>query len=221
MKEQKLVLASASPRRRELMSLFGFPYTCQSADIDEHVHTGETAQVYVQRLAREKNNAVQADALILSADTVVAYNGSLMGKPDDAQAAADRLLELRGKDHAVLTALHLRGDGQAWAACCETRLRMRQYTRAEMEAYIASGDYRDKAGGYAIQHQAFHPVESLEGCYANVLGLPLCHLFCLLRQAGLQFDADIPSRCQQHLGITCEVYPGILARCNAENWAVV
>ncbi len=217
MNKQDLVLASASPRRRELLGLFGLPFTCQSADIDESILVGEDPTVYVQRLAKEKNEAVQADALVLSADTIVADNGSVMGKPSDAREAAEMLADLRGKDHRVYTALYLRNNGQALADCCETSVRMRPYTRAEMDAYIASGDYRDKAGGYAIQHKFFHPVESLDGCYANVMGLPLCHLLCLLRRAGLRIEADIPALCQRHLDIQCEVFPGILARCDADN----
>jgi len=217
MKELKLVLASASPRRRELLGLFGLQYTCQAAGIDENIRDGETPGMYVQRLAREKNEVVRAHALVLSADTIVAHNGSIFGKPADAREAERMLTELREKTHNVYTALCLRGDGRALADCCETSVRMRPYTRAEMDAYIASGDYRDKAGGYAIQHKVFHPVESLDGCYANVMGLPLCHLLCLLRRAGLRIEADIPALCQRHLDIQCEVFPGILARCDADN----
>ncbi len=147
MEELKLVLASASPRRRELLGLFGLPFTCQSADIDESILVGEDPTVYVQRLAKEKNEAVQADALVLSADTIVAYNGSVMGKPSDAREAAEMLADLRGKDHRVYTALYLRNNGQALADCCQTSVSMRPYTQAEVDAYIASGDYRDKAGG--------------------------------------------------------------------------
>lgn len=216
MKELKLVLASASPRRRELLGLFELPYTCQAADIDESIHAGEAPKAYVQRLAREKNEAVQADALILSADTIVVFNDGVLGKPTDSREADKMLTELRANAHSVCTALYLRGDRQAGADCCETRVRMRPYTRAEIDAYIASGDHQDKAGGYAIQHKAFHPVESVDGCYANVMGLPLCHLQCLLRQAGLRIDADVPALCQHHLGIQCEVFPGILARCDAD-----
>ncbi|NMC16357.1 MAG: septum formation protein Maf [Chloroflexi bacterium] len=221
MNKQDFVLASASPRRRELLGLFGLPFTCQSADIDESILVGEDPTVYVQRLAKEKNEAVQADALVLSADTIVAYNGSVMGKPSDAREAAEMLADLRGKDHRVYTALYLRNNGQALADCCQTSVSMRLYTQAEVDAYVASGDYQDKAGGYAIQHKGFHPVEGVDGCYANVMGLPLCHLLCLVHQAGLRIDVDIPALCQQHLGIQCEVFPNILARCDADNRELV
>jgi len=221
MKELKLVLASASPRRRELLGLFGLPFTCQSADIDETINNGETPLAYVQRLAKEKNEAVQADALVLSADTIVAFEGGVMGKPADASDAAGMLDAMRGKPHQVFTALYLRENHHALADCCETRVVMRPYTDEEIAAYIASGDYQDKAGGYATQHKGFHPVQSVEGCYANVMGLPLCHLFCLLRQAGLQTNADIPALCQRHLEIQCEVFPGILARCEADSRVVI
>jgi len=221
MEELKLVLASASPRRRELLGLFGLPFTCQSADLDERIHPGEDPLLYVQRLAKEKNEAVKADAHVLSADTIVAFNGRVLGKPADAREAAGMLGNLRAKEHRVYTALSLRASGQTLADCCETRVRMRPYDDAEIDTYIASGDYQDKAGGYAIQHKAFHPVEAVEGCYANVMGLPLCHLLCLLRQAGLRVDADIPRLCQQRLDIQCEVFPAILARCEADYRIVV
>lgn len=215
--ERKLVLASASPRRRELLGLFGLPFTCQSADIDESISDDLNPLEYVQRLAKEKNETMQADTLVLSADTIVAYEGGVLGKPANASEAFTMLSAMRGKTHQVYTALYLRGNGFVQAECCETRVLMRPYIDEEIKAYIASGDYQDKAGGYAIQHKGFRPVESVAGCYANVMGLPLCHLLCLLRQAGLQIDADIPALCQRHLEIQCEVFPGILARCEADD----
>ena len=123
------------------------------------------------------------------------------------------LRRMRGKSHSVLTALALRqkSTGLLLQDVCHTQVLMRTYSDAEIECYIQSGDYRDKDGGYAIQHKAFHPVAAVRGCYANVMGLPLCNLTCLLQPAGIAVEVDIPQACQRHLGITFEVYPQILA----------
>ncbi len=135
------------------------------------------------------------------------------------------LERLRGRTHQVLTALavvRLRTEELAQRAqarpskwrmecdLCVTDVPMRQYSAAEMEHYIASGDPMDKAGAYAIQHRGFHPVESLQGCYANVVGLPLCHLLRTLRKLGVDSQADLPAACQATLGYNCPVYQQVL-----------
>jgi len=152
---------------------------------------------------------------VISADTIVVFEGKVLGKPANASEARQMLAGLRGKQHDALTALVLQqpGNGMLLQDVCTTNVQMRDYSDAEMEAYIQSGDYRDKAGGYAIQHQAFHPVAAIQGCYANVMGLPLCNLTCLLQAAGVSVAINIPEACQHYLGITCAVYPEILARC--------
>jgi MAF protein len=215
MYQEEIILASASPRRRELFALFKLPYRCVSADINENQLPDENPIDYVTRLALQKGEAINAENLALSADTIVVCEGEVLGKPTNDHEAREMLRRMRGKSHSVLTALALRqkSTGLLLQDVCHTQVLMRSYSDAEIESYIQSGDYRDKAGGYAIQHKAFHPVAAVQGCYANVMGLPLCNLTCLLQHAGIAVKVDIPQVCQQHLGITCEVYPQILASC--------
>ena len=135
------------------------------------------------RLAEGKARAVFAaqvpvDSLIIAADTTVADGTDILGKPVDEQQAVEMLTRLRGHQHQVYTAVALlrAADGALLLDACVTDVPMRDYTPQEIAAYVATGDPLDKAGAYAIQHAGFHPVEHLEGCYANVVGLPLCHL---------------------------------------------
>jgi predicted house-cleaning NTP pyrophosphatase (Maf/HAM1 superfamily) len=123
------------------------------------------------------------------------------------------LRRLRGRDHAVYSAVTLLepGTGRTTTEVAKTHLTMRVYTDAEMATYVASGDPLDKAGAYAIQHPGFHPVASLRGCYANVVGLPLCHLTRGLRSLGVEPPHDVPTACQAHTGRRCRVYGAILA----------
>ena len=215
MYQEEIILASASPRRRELFTLFKLPYRCVSADLDENQLPYESPIDYVTRLALEKGKAVQTEALVLSADTIVVCEGEVLGKPANDQEAREMLGRMRGKPHSVLTALALRQKSSRLLLqdICLTQVLMRSYSDSDIESYIQSDDYRDKAGGYAIQHKDFHPVAAVQGCYANVMGLPLCNLACLLQKAGITVEVDISEACQRHLGISCEVYPQILARC--------
>lgn len=215
MNEEEIVLASASPRRRELFALFRLPYRCISANLDESQLPGEQPTEYVNRLALEKGRTINTNATVVSADTIVVFEGKVLGKPANDEEAKQMLTQLRGKQHSVCTALALyhSANGLLLMDLCNTEVIMRDYSDAEIEAYIQSGDYRDKAGGYAIQHKAFHPVAKVEGCYANVMGLPLCNLACLLQGADMNVEVDIPSSCQHYLGITCKVFTEILAHC--------
>jgi predicted house-cleaning NTP pyrophosphatase (Maf/HAM1 superfamily) len=122
------------------------------------------------------------------------------------------LRSLRGRQHQVYTALALlhTSDECIWETICLTQVPMRRYSNAEIQAYVRSGDPLDKAGAYAIQHAGFHPVAALQGCYANVMGLPLCHLVVLLRQAGIEPVQPIPQACQERLAYSCPVFPEIL-----------
>lgn len=228
----EFVLASNSPRRRELIALGGWSFRVQAADVDETPLDGEPAPAYVTRLAREKALAVarqlatplnplslnegqnkdDRSALILAADTTVSDRGRILGKPADGVEAVSMLRSLRGRRHQVYTALALlrSADGQMWDTICLTQVPMRRYTEAEIQAYVASGDPLDKAGAYAIQHAGFHPVASLQGCYANVMGLPLCHLVRLLRHVGMAPAQPVAQACQANLAYTCTVYPEIL-----------
>ena len=208
-----LVLASASPRRRELFALLGLPFRVAVAQVAEVVERGEPPVEVVVRLARAKAEVVAAahpDALVAGCDTVVALRGEVLGKPADGEAARAMLLRLRGRDHAVYTGVAVVGGGRRAVQVARTTVRMREYTDEEIDAYVASGDPLDKAGAYAIQHPGFHPVATWEGCYANVVGLPLCHLVRLLREWDVHPAVDVPAACQRHTGRRCRVFDGIL-----------
>ncbi len=188
-----------------------------TADIDETPLPGEAAADYTVRLSREKARAVRQTltdphALILAADTTVADGDTILGKPADPDEAWAMLRRLRGRVHQVYTAITLidAATGRTVTDVAVTDVPMRNYTDAEIEAYIASGDPFDKAGGYAIQNEAFHPVEGLTGCYSNVVGLPLCHLVRALRVFGVTPPNDVPLLCQQYHDYDCDVTDEIL-----------
>lgn len=211
-------MASGSPRRRELLDLTGLRFAVAPADIDETVQSGESAVAYTIRLSQEKAAAAlsagrASGALVLAADTTVVDGEMILGKPADADEARAMLVRLRGRAHQVYTALTLidpvTGRSVTEVAC--TDVPMRHYTDAEIEAYIASGDPFDKAGGYAIQNTAFHPAEVRSGCVANVVGLPLCHLVRALRALGVEPPADVARACQDLHRYDCDVTDAILA----------
>jgi septum formation protein len=221
-----LLLASASPRRRELIKLLGLPVETTSADVDEVPLPGERAAEMAQRLSREKALAAArqilppphrgasqfTSRLILASDTVVSLDGEPLGKPRDAAEARSMLRRLRGRIHQVYTAITLIDlqTDRSIADLAGSDVPMRRYTDAEIEAYIASGDPFDKAGAYAIQHAGFRPVEDFSGCFANVMGLPLCHVARSLRRTGVEAPNDVPMLCQAHLRYDCPVFEEIL-----------
>ncbi|NLX10471.1 MAG: septum formation protein Maf [Chloroflexi bacterium] len=216
--DRLILLASASPRRRALFTLLGLPFQVATADIDETPLPGEAADAYTARLSHEKARAVQQRsgdqrALVLAADTTVADSGVILGKPADPDEARAMLRRLRGRTHQVYTALTLLDDasGRSLTDVAQTDVHMREYDDAELEAYIASGDPFDKAGGYAIQHPGFHPVEALHGCYTNVVGLPLCHVVWALRQFGVEPNPQVPLLCQRHHDGVCSLADDLLA----------
>lgn len=212
-----LTLASNSPRRRQLLAFGGWMFHVAPVDIDESPHPGEAPLPYVLRMARTK--AVHAaqhlkpGGVAVAADTTVADGGDILGKPADTSEAAEMLKRLRGRTHQVHTAIAVirAGEDDPLIDVCTTDVPMRPYTDAEIADYIASGDPFDKAGGYAIQHAGFRPVESLAGCYANVVGLPLCHLTRALRNVHIAPQGDIPASCLHELHYDCQIYPEILA----------
>jgi MAF protein len=217
----KLHLASNSPRRKELMAL-GWEYDVLTPQVDETPLPGENGVDYVRRLAQEKlvNAAAQthADGVIVAADTTVVDPqpggvDAILGKPGDQAEATHMLHRLRGRTHQVLTAIAILStpESKTFSDLCITDVPMRNYSDEELQVYVASGDPLDKAGAYAIQHAGFHPVDKLEGCFANVMGLPLCHLTRNLRKLGIQPKADVPESCQTALGYHCPVYSLFLA----------
>lgn len=196
----RLILASSSPRRRELIASLGQPFDIVKPDIDETLQQGEPPLEYVLRLSREKAKAVldsgvgdgvlvlAADTIVLAADTIgIEVDGGLLGKPANTDEAWTMLRRLRNRPHHVYTAfaLHKSGDSAPlWTERVQTVVTMRDYSDDEIAAYIASGDPFDKAGGYAIQHSGFHPVARIDGCYSNVVGLPLCRVRTALTSIG-------------------------------------
>ena len=211
-----LLLASNSPRRRQLLGLGGWAFGVDASNSDESLLGGETPDAYVRRLAEAKARAVAgragADQIIIGADTTVVIDDEILGKPADAAEAGVMLRRLRGRTHRVYTGiatLRIR-DGALETAVCVTEVPMRAYGDEEIEAYIRSGDPLDKAGAYGIQNPDFQPVAHMEGCYASVMGLPLCHLTVLLRRMNVFPQADVPGQCQSALHYNCPVFLSIL-----------
>lgn len=182
-----LVLASTSPRRRELLASLGLRFFVAASDVDEEaLARGREPADAAAHLARAKARVCgRPEAIVLAADTMVVLDGRVLGKPAGADEAADMLAALRGRVHRVLTGTAVVAPGGESTALVESEVRMRDYTDAEIAAYVASGDGFDKAGGYAIQSETFHPVEAIGGCWCNVIGLPLWTAYVMLRDAGL------------------------------------
>ncbi len=182
-----LVLASASPRRRELLARLGIePARIAAADIDESPLRGEVPRVYAQRMAREKALAVTAaDAQVLAGDTVVALGRRILPKAEDETTARHCLSLLSGRRHRVLSAVALKApDGTLRERLSETIVRFKPLSPAEIDAYIAGGEWHGKAGGYAIQGSAEGLIAWISGSHSGVVGLPLFETRALLRTAG-------------------------------------
>ncbi len=209
-----ILLASNSPRRKELLGWTGLVFSVRAVDIDETVLEGESPSTYVSRLALQKAQAAAERTpgqLILAADTTVADGAEILGKPVDREDAKRMLIQLRGHVHWVHTALTLiDAEGKIISELCTTPVEMREYTDAELERYLDTNDPLDKAGAYAIQHVEFHPVVHMTGCYASVIGLPLCHLVRGLRKLGIDDLSAIPAACQKNLRYDCPVTQQIL-----------
>jgi septum formation protein len=201
-----LILASASPRRRELLRLLNCPFDTLSTNTDEVPQPGESAPAMVERLSRAKAQAARLqrpDNIILALDTDVELDGTILGKPIDAANARAMLEALRGRAHSVYSAFTLAADTTLETQLVHTRVWMRDYSDAEVETYVASGDPLDKAASYAVQHRSFRPVARVEGCFANVMGLPICQLYHALAQyVGL---GQPQIECHQHPEERCTV----------------
>jgi MAF protein len=150
--------------------------------------------------------------LVVGADTAVVDGGELLGKPADAAMARTMLRGLRGHSHQVYTGIAVLRprDGRLVTDLCVTDVPMRSYSDEEIESYVRSGDPLDKAGAYGIQHPAFDPVRGMAGCYASVMGLPVCHLVRTLRQFEAEPAADVPLSCQRFLRYDCPISPAVL-----------
>ncbi|EPC03803.1 hypothetical protein L861_00470 [Litchfieldella anticariensis FP35 = DSM 16096] len=183
----KLCLASASPRRLELLSSIGVVVETRPVDIDESLRHGETPSEYVARLARGKAlaGACLSTLPVLGADTVVVHQGRVLGKPQNREHAREMLTALSGTSHEVLTAVALSGPVGLLERCVTTRVCMREIQEREIAAYWATGEPEDKAGGYAIQGLAAIFVERIEGSHSAVVGLPLFETAELLQRQGV------------------------------------
>ena len=184
----QLILASASPRRRELLGLYGIPFVIRAADIDETMDPEKAPFDEVGRVSRLKALATPAgtDDVVVAADTIVVCEGRVLGKPRSEEEAAEMLSLLSGRDHQVMTGCTLRRGDRIETFTEVTDLHFRPLSNAEIDRYIRSGEPMDKAGSYGIQGGAALFCEKLCGDYYNVMGLPVCHLGEVLRKIAPQ-----------------------------------
>lgn len=184
----RLILASESPRRAELLTWAGFTFDAIPASIDETPHDREAPASYVLRVARAKAAAVAAGAdasqVILAADTTVVVDGELLGKPDDGPHAAAMLRRLSGRTHEVLTGVVVRANGAEHTEVVTTMVRFVGLTDAEIDWYVATGEPLGKAGGYGIQGRASRFIDAIDGSWSNVVGLPVATVYALIKRAG-------------------------------------
>jgi len=211
-----LVLASNSPRRQQLLTLGGWPFKVLVADVDEDLLPGEAPGDYVLRLAkmkaRKSARELNDNHIVVAADTSVVDEGEILGKPVNERDAVHMLKRLRGHTHQVYTGLALLrvSDGCTLTDLSVTDVPMRAYSNEEIDAYVQTGDPLDKAGAYAIQHPRFHPVENLRGCFASVMGLPLCSLANLLQEFDFAPQPSVGIRCQGELQYDCSISSAVL-----------
>ena len=183
-----LILASASPRRRELLTYLGIPFEIAPADLDESLIPGEHASAYVERLARAK---ARGDGLVLAADTSVVIDDEVLGKPgDDQSLGATMLRRLSGRAHQVMTGIALSSPAGVTSRVVISQVHFRALSQAEIDWYVKTGEGADKAGGYALQGRAGAFITSIVGSPSNVIGLPLAETVELLRAAGLRLPMD-------------------------------
>jgi septum formation protein len=197
----RLVLASASPRRADLLRAAGYTFDTLAVDLDESVRAGEPPAAYVARLARDKSAAAMQrfvaraqtcggpewaaphEVVILGADTTVVVDGEILGKPADDHESVLMLKKLSGRRHEVLTGVSLRTSTGEWGRVETTGVYMTELSAEDIAWYVASGEGRDKAGGYAVQGLASRFIPRIDGSYANVVGLPVAAVVDLLREA--------------------------------------
>ncbi len=189
-----LILASASPRRRELLAHFGLPFSVRSADVDETIRPELSPGQAAAELSAKKARATEAgpDDLIIAADTLVCIDSRILGKPHDAAHAAQMLRLLSGREHRVITGVTVRQGSRLLTDTETTQVWFRDLTDSEIAAYIACGEPMDKAGAYGIQGRAAAFIPRICGDYFNVMGLPLCLLDRLLHSFDLRLLEDTP-----------------------------
>jgi septum formation protein len=186
----RVILASQSPRRRELLNLVGIAHEVQPADIDESYLTGERPHEHAERLARGKTAVIverEPDAVVIGSDTIVVVDGDVLGKPQDGPDAARMLGRLAGRSHTVITAVAVAWRGETRSAVEEVDVTFHPLTRAEIDAYIATREPMDKAGAYGIQGYGATIVSRVDGDYFAVMGLPLQRLTRVLAALGIRY----------------------------------
>ena len=188
----QVILASQSPRRRELLGLTGLDFVVRAADIDETMDLGKPPYDEVARVSRKKADAVDRteDDMVIAADTIVVCGDTVLGKPKNAEDAFRMLRMLSGREHQVMTGMTVLRGNRAVTVTEVTRIHFRALSDGEIRAYIATGDPMDKAGAYGIQGGAALFVTGMEGDYYNVMGLPVCRLTMLLRELGLKIREE-------------------------------
>jgi septum formation protein len=187
----RVVLASSSPRRRELLNLIGIDHEVRPANLDESMRPREAPRRHAERLARDKASAVamrDPDLITIAADTIVVINRKVLGKPVDREDAARMLAMLNGREHTVITAVAVSRGKKLRSAIEEVKVKFRRLREEEIEAYIATGEPMDKAGAYGIQGFGATIVERVEGDYFAVMGLPLVRLISLMRDVGVVYQ---------------------------------
>ena len=207
---RRLILASGSPRRRQLLSLLGLPFVIKVPNVDETPLPGEPPSELVLRVSQAKALAVldvRPDELVVAADTVVVLDGEVLGKPADAEGAVRMLRRLRDRSHLVYTGLSVWHAPRRQMVCelSQSVVWMRAYSDSEIDDYVAGGDPLDKAGAYAIQHPGFDPARQIEGCRLGVMGLPLCQLARALARLEVMAPVDVPASCGAFTQRDCDV----------------
>lgn len=189
MTQPPVILASSSPRRRDLLTLIGVPHEVKPANIDESYRAGETPVAHAERLARSKALAVAApDAVTIGSDTIVVLDAQVLGKPKDQSDAERMLTALSGREHTVITAVAVHWRDRTVSAVEQVQVVFRKLTAREIRQYVRTGEPMDKAGSYGIQGYGATIVERVNGDYFAVMGLPLNRLVSLLREQGLHYD---------------------------------
>jgi septum formation protein len=185
-----IVLASQSPRRAELIARLGLDFDVQPADIDESYRPGETPPAHAERLAREKAERVartHPHALVVGSDTIVVIDGDVLGKPKSPEQAVEMLLRLSGRDHEVCTGVAVAMDGRVESGLERVRVRFRTLDRHACDEYVATGEPMDKAGAYGIQGFGSAIVQSIQGDYFAVMGLPVVRMLGLIERFGWRY----------------------------------
>lgn len=221
-RRRRLILASGSPRRRRLIKAIDIPIRIVGSGDDEpNPGKDESPNFYVQRLAVHKANHalnLTRNDLVLGADTSVVIDNDILGKPSDSEEAIQMLERLRGRPHEVITGIALLDSATniCSTAVKASKVYMRDYSNEEIAAYVESGEPFDKAGAYAAQDETFRPASGIEGCFANVVGLPVCDVLTLLERIGVptvfRRGWQVPSGCSD-----CDYWKGVTAKIEETN----